>query len=175
MSPFLDIYLDVCLSQSQAELPSSLPLQSSSSLGTGKVLSHQEIADKLEDKDVRRAVEGRAGKRKRRSGAYETTILNDDNNHDGESTDDETRSLYREKESHVQKENLVEFVAPTLPAVVEGVGSALQRNSDGTVIAPRVRQKTGDKKVRYNLVIGNIQLTSLKSLRSVAGAARKRN
>lgn len=44
-------------SQSQAQLPSTLQLQSSATLGSGKTSSHKEQLDKLEDKQVRRTID----------------------------------------------------------------------------------------------------------------------
>jgi ATP-dependent RNA helicase DHX37/DHR1 len=103
--------------------------------------------DKLEDKEVRRAMEGRAGKRKRHTDVYEVTVRDDEGSQDGEIVADETFetvSLAGEEDSSVPKETIMHI---ELSSAV--VGSALQRNPDGTMIAPRVRQKTEGKKVRH--------------------------
>jgi HrpA-like RNA helicase len=57
-----------------------LHLQSSSTLGTGKVSTNKERLDKLEDKETRRAINGRRGKRKRNTDRFD--ILQADNDDD---------------------------------------------------------------------------------------------
>ncbi|OBZ71658.1 putative ATP-dependent RNA helicase PB1A10.06c, partial [Grifola frondosa] len=44
--------------KSQAQVSTALNLQSSSTLGTGRPATHQELLDKQEDKDIRRAMDG---------------------------------------------------------------------------------------------------------------------
>ncbi|KAJ8518483.1 hypothetical protein ONZ45_g4442 [Pleurotus djamor] len=53
------------LSKSQAELPSTLDLHTSSTLGTGKPTTHQDHLDQTEDRDIRRVLDGVSGSRKR--------------------------------------------------------------------------------------------------------------
>jgi ATP-dependent RNA helicase DHX37/DHR1 len=143
-------------SQTQAELPSSLPLQSSSSLGTGKVSTHQELLDKLEDKETRRAMEGRAGKRRRHGNAYEVMVPDDDDSSDVDLAGNGILGA-----AFVTAEDYPDVPKETVPSesaaataiesslAVAEVGSALQRNPDGTVVAPRIRQKTKATKVRH--------------------------
>ncbi|EUC63264.1 RNA helicase [Rhizoctonia solani AG-3 Rhs1AP] len=54
------------LAASQSDLPTSLHLGSSATLGTGKIISHAERLDKNEDLAVRKAFDGGSGRRKRR-------------------------------------------------------------------------------------------------------------
>ncbi|KAF8976944.1 hypothetical protein BDQ17DRAFT_1440885 [Cyathus striatus] len=68
-------------SKTQASLPSSL-LQSSSTLGTGRLATHEELQARSEDKDVKRALDGRLGKRKRHRDAYDVSGPLDDNDSD---------------------------------------------------------------------------------------------
>lgn len=57
------------LSQSQAQLKSTLHLQSSSTLGTGKHSTAHERIEKEEDRETRKIIEGKGlGKRKRGAG-----------------------------------------------------------------------------------------------------------
>lgn len=118
-------------SQSQAQLPSTIHFQSSSTLGTGKVTTHQDARDKLEDKEVRRALEGRSGKRKRQDGNYDVVEA------DSEDEDD------FDGDSEVAEPVISKPIVPSQPVV----GGALARNTDGTVIAPKIRQKSKNKKV----------------------------
>ncbi|KAG9315882.1 P-loop containing nucleoside triphosphate hydrolase protein [Chiua virens] len=57
------------LAQTQASIP-TLELQSSSTLGTGKTVSHRERLDKTEDVDVRRMMDGQTSKRRRRNSDF---------------------------------------------------------------------------------------------------------
>ncbi|KAH7337143.1 P-loop containing nucleoside triphosphate hydrolase protein [Rhizoctonia solani] len=54
------------LAASQSDLPTSLNLGSSATLGTGKIISHAQRLDKSEDLAVRKALDGGSGRRKRR-------------------------------------------------------------------------------------------------------------
>ncbi|KAG5648122.1 hypothetical protein DXG03_006076 [Asterophora parasitica] len=143
------------LAQTQAEIPSSLHLQTSSSLGTGKASTHQENFDRLEDKEVRRALDGRAGKRKRNDDVYAVLQA------DGEDSDEEDTDLACDadfdkdslsRNSTKPRETAAVIihdtgVQPVFPAAStsSAVGSALKRNPDGTVSAPKVRQKPKGK------------------------------
>lgn len=146
------------LRQTQAEIPSSLHLQTSSSLGTGKVSTHQERLERLEDRHVRRALDVNLGKRKRRGDTY--TVI--DPNLEG--TDSEEESLpdgRKNTKTSSSKEEIKDSEAlptrrsiatvidvstvPPAPLTCDAVGSALKRNPDGTVMAPKVRQKSKGK------------------------------
>ncbi|KAJ7044117.1 P-loop containing nucleoside triphosphate hydrolase protein [Mycena alexandri] len=113
------------LAQSQATLPSSLQLQSSATLGTGKSTTHRDRLDKLEDKETRRALDGRTGKRKRQDDSY--AVIGAE-----ESSDDEIN-----REDSALQISGPSSKPPTLSAPA-GVGSALQRNPDGSVVAPKI-------------------------------------
>ncbi|KAF8917814.1 P-loop containing nucleoside triphosphate hydrolase protein [Mucidula mucida] len=120
------------LSQTQAHIPDSLQLQSSSTLGTGRVSTHRERLDKLEDKDVRKALAGRSGKRKRNDN-YEVSLAEEDS--DGSESDVAMRRSSSRSKSPIASKD-THPVESTSSAVV---GSALQRNPDGTAVAPRIR------------------------------------
>ncbi|KAG6896275.1 hypothetical protein C0992_009398 [Termitomyces sp. T32_za158] len=141
------------LAQTQAEIPSSLHLQTSSSLGTGKVSTHQERQERLEDRQVRRALDVHLGKRKRKGDAY--TVIDPK----AESTDSEEESTPDGREEMetfpsaegIDKSEAILTKASTAtvieasarlpaPPPCDTVGSALKRNPDGTVMAPKVRQ-----------------------------------
>ncbi|KAG6910680.1 hypothetical protein DXG01_008724 [Tephrocybe rancida] len=147
------------LAQTQAEIPSSLFLQTSSTLGTGKATTHQERFERLEDKEVRRALEGRSGKRKR-DDTY--AVINADD--EDASSEDEILRSDQEETKASSSSNLANEPPreqPTPPTVVEvtnmlpvastssAVGSALKRNPDGTVVAPKVRSK-GKGKIAFS-------------------------
>ncbi|KAF5382586.1 hypothetical protein D9615_002788 [Tricholomella constricta] len=170
------------LAQTQAEIPSSLYLQTSSSLGTGKASTHQERFDRLEDKQVRRALDGRAGKRKRNDDVY-AVVPADEKGSDTEGEDfisdaDDERPSTNLKTSNVREEAAITTydtgVQPTLPvaSVSSSVGSALKRNPDGTVAAPKLRQKSKgkmafgswkDRKVKAGLIVEENSDTSFDS------------
>jgi len=124
-------------SQSQAQLPSSLQLQSSSTLGTGKASTHQQNLDKQEDKEVRHAL----GKRKRGKEDYD--VVEEDSEEDG-----------FEKSLDFYKTSQTTAEPPTspfqVPSVFPIIGSALQRNSDGSIPAPKVKPRSLNKKVCNN-------------------------
>ncbi|KAG7088421.1 hypothetical protein E1B28_012416 [Marasmius oreades] len=119
------------LSQSQAQIPSSLHLQSSSTLGTGKVRTHQETADRLEDKEVRRALDGRVGKRKR----HEVYDVID------ESDEDEGDHDLDVVEGNASKEFSATIISEKGSISEPTVGGALKRDANGNVLVPKVRQK----------------------------------
>ena len=148
--------LTIWFSQTQAEIPSSLQLQSSGSLGTGRAATHQDRLDRLEDKQVRRAMDGRAGKRKRHDDFNAVTHADEDSCSDDhllEATESsrppanksENVGLHLEP-STMKSASVVVNHQPVVSAPPV-VGSALQRNADGTLIMPKVRERKG-KKVR---------------------------
>lgn len=122
--------------QSQAALPTTLHLQSSATLGTGKATTHRDRLDKLEDKEIRRALDGRAGKRRRQDDSYAVTGPDVDMD-DEELEDDAPPPTQLSGPSN-----------PPVTSVPPAVGSALQRNPDGSVVAPRIIPKSREKKVR---------------------------
>ncbi|KAL0579130.1 putative ATP-dependent RNA helicase DHR1 [Marasmius crinis-equi] len=123
------------LSQSQAQIPSSLQLQSSSTLGTGRVRTHQEITDRVEDKEVRRALDGRTGKRKRHE-IFDVVDGSDDEGSDVSELADEAPS------KSAQISNVTANDTASQPVV----GGALKRDANGNVVAPKVRQPSQKNK-----------------------------
>ncbi|KAI5986162.1 P-loop containing nucleoside triphosphate hydrolase protein [Pisolithus albus] len=116
------------LAQTQATMP-SLELHSSSTLGTGKVTSNRQRVDKAEDLQVRRAMDGRAGKRRRRTSNYSGA--------DSESSDSE---LDHHPACEIDASSPKTAPAPVVSVSI--VGGALKRN-------PRVVKKEKGKKVTF--------------------------
>ncbi|KAL0961087.1 hypothetical protein HGRIS_006070 [Hohenbuehelia grisea] len=128
------------LSQSQAELPSTLGLQSTSTLGTGKASTHQERLDRLEDKAVRRALDGQLGKRKRAVDRYDVV-----DESDGSESDEARAGTLNERSQDEEDDQIAHMPSTSTPSEV---GSALHRNPDGSVVQARVRpKKSGPKSV----------------------------
>jgi len=154
----LFIYLFLtCGSQSQAQLPTTLHLQSSSTLGTGKASTNRERLDKLEDKETRRAIEGRAGKRKRDGDKYDVLHAGDDDDEDDDGIDIDTNGREKINIRRAGQPQAVAAHSESLPlttqptaSVSSSVGSALRRNPDGTLVAPRIAKKR-TKKVSITL------------------------
>lgn len=130
------------LSQSQAQISNTLHLQSSSTLGTGRVSTHRERLDKLEDIEVRKALDGRVGKRKRND-EYPVRNADEDDGDDTELYFERASPLEVEGDSEAKITHIVHAEASAQPtaSTSTAVGSALQRNPDGTVVAPRIRPK----------------------------------
>lgn len=149
-----------CNSQSQAKLPTTLHLQSSSTLGTGKASTHRDRLEKLEDKEARRAIEGRPGKRKRGGDIYD--ILRADN--DGDDDTDIGMSEQERINPHptVNAQQLSEFeivdssttssTTQPIASTSSPIGSALRRNPDGTIVSPQIKKRTNGKKVNIILL-----------------------
>lgn len=160
ITAFLNYFPLTFLSQTQAEIPSSLHLQTSSSLGTGKASTHRERFDRLEDKEVRRALDGRAGKRKRHDDVYAVTHPDNENSDeeedlarnqsDGEDTKHSSHKAQGQNLKVAVADPVIVFQPVTPVAAV--VGSALQRNADGTIMAPKIKQKVKRKKVSYETI-----------------------
>jgi ATP-dependent RNA helicase DHX37/DHR1 len=147
--------ISISYSESQAQLSSTLDLQSSSTLGTGVASTNKERLEKLEDKEVRRAIESRPGKRKR---------VNDNSTVvyplcSGESEDDDSDipispdgQLNVEMGITESEELLDDSLA--LHDELAAVGSALRRNEDGSIEAPKiVTKKSTGKKVLIALAV----------------------
>ncbi|KAK0464536.1 P-loop containing nucleoside triphosphate hydrolase protein [Desarmillaria tabescens] len=130
------------LSQSQAQITNTLHLQSSSTLGTGRASTHRERLDKLEDIEVRKALDGRAGKRKRND-EYAVTNVDEDDEDDTELFPGHTSPPEVETVAEAKITDVVhpESSAQPTASTSAAVGSALQRNPDGTVVAPKIRPK----------------------------------
>ena len=131
--------------QSQAELPSTLMLQSSSTLGTATALTNKDRLQKMEDKEVRQALRGGTGKRKR--GGERLDIPEDSHFED----DSDYEQVYPEDD------DMVSGMDTTQPGSVAGltsvsesttvVGSALRRNADGIAVPtkPSARKIKGNQ------------------------------
>ncbi|KAH7885390.1 P-loop containing nucleoside triphosphate hydrolase protein [Phlebopus sp. FC_14] len=155
------------LAQTQSSVP-SLALQSSSTLGTGRALSHRELLDKTEDLEVRRSMDGRSGVRRRQRSDF--TVLDPD---ESESDESELNGMSAEPGT-----SITNTVGPTEIPVVDVstslavpeksfhssvVGGALKRNPDGTILAPRIVKKEKGKKTTF-------QIWKRKPSRPVPGA-----
>ncbi|KAJ7573380.1 P-loop containing nucleoside triphosphate hydrolase protein [Mycena floridula] len=113
--------------ESQAQLPSCVNLHSSSMLGSGKTLSHRELQEKSEDKEVRNALDGKSRKRKRRGDQFVVS------------------EAFDEDESEEEEEAVdVEIVDLTdQPRATPAVGSALRNPLDSARSEPKAKnQKT---------------------------------
>ncbi|KAG1852016.1 P-loop containing nucleoside triphosphate hydrolase protein [Suillus tomentosus] len=145
------------LAQTQAQT-SSLDLQSSSTLGTGATYTARECQEKLEDKEVRHAMEGHPNKRRRRHNDF--TIHEYGDSEDGSDAMDGIGFVERadqtpeqhdehEHEGPVTKEFFTDPpTASTVSQPAEStftVGGALKRNPDGSVVAPLVVNKKNAK------------------------------
>jgi ATP-dependent RNA helicase DHX37/DHR1 len=137
--------------KSQAQLPTTLHLQSSSTLGTGKVSTNKERLDKLEDKEIRRALEGRAGKRKRGEDRFDILHVDDADDDDDDGSEvwgdlEMGREGKPEQQATVDAPKAVEVdfesTSQHMTSEPSVVGSALRRNLDGSVTAPRIATKS---------------------------------
>ncbi len=143
---------DLFARQTQLQLSSTF-LQPSSTLGSRKILTNQELQENAESKLVRRALEGRTGGKRRRDGIDEP--MDSDDPDDGIAEPDGSR------QSPVIIPNDEENEGPETvqdgPVIREigGVGSALRRNADGTV--PAVNHVGMQKKVSSYLKLLNTQ------------------
>lgn len=154
----IDLHTHRIGSKSQAELSSTLQLHSSSALGTGKPQTHQDRLDQAEDKDVRRAMGHTqpTGKRRKRNGGF-TGVADDDDGSEEDIALNEGSTSYMAvddvpdmKEGSSKDRPVVIVDSAVIAPVAEQadksggtVGSALQRNADGTVVAPRILKKKG--------------------------------
>ncbi|KZT73805.1 P-loop containing nucleoside triphosphate hydrolase protein [Daedalea quercina L-15889] len=146
------------LSKSQAQLSAALQLQSSATLGTGKASTHKDILDKQEDKGVRRAMDGATRKGKRGRGkpvnvpAYGSDETESDDEvgvlNDGEPNEDTQGDVGTSRENPVvivdTGFSTTQSLSPeerSAPASVAQVGSALKRNADGSVVAPKISKR----------------------------------
>nr|VWP00591.1 N/A [Ganoderma boninense] len=144
------------LSKSQAQASSALNLQSSATLGTGKATTHQHRLDQLEDKEVRRALDGRGGKgRRRRDNNPSLAGASDDEGDADDRMDVDVLDEHKDVQEGMSRskpvvivdsgfsttvhspEPQLESLSPTLVTV----GSALKRNADGSVATPRISNR----------------------------------
>ncbi|KAF9534476.1 P-loop containing nucleoside triphosphate hydrolase protein [Crepidotus variabilis] len=137
------------LVKTQASMESSV-LQSSSTLGTGKTLTHEELQEKVEDKFVRKRLLKDNGKRKRR-------VENSDDEDTQEEDSNPPLPGYSTRKGVVEIASPVDLLETEInPPSTSGeamvtetpsIGSALQRNTDGSFVTPRVGQKSKRKKM----------------------------
>ncbi|VDC00770.1 unnamed protein product [Peniophora sp. CBMAI 1063] len=133
------------LSKSQAELPSTLALQSSATLGTGRVTTHSTLQARAEDRQVRRAMDGVVS-RKRKRGSVEVRAASGSESESGDeemvASGVEEMDVDGDEEPGHSAENpvvVVEDYGPAPPPAKQPtVGGALKRNADGSIAAPKV-------------------------------------
>lgn len=162
-------------SQSQAQLPNTVHLHSSSTLGTGRVTSHRERLDKLEDKEIRHALDGTTGKRKRTHDVFLVADADIDEDEDLEPNDSEHSSAARKPSHDVEIVDLTEVSGSGAVASTSATGSALRKNPDGTVVQPQVRPKSQKNKVLLLSHLKQPPLLTLHSQPSPAGRRRGHN
>ncbi|KAI0662646.1 P-loop containing nucleoside triphosphate hydrolase protein [Cubamyces menziesii] len=150
------------LSKSQAQASAALQLKSSATLGTGKPSTHLSRLEKQEDLEVKRAMDGRTGrgKRRRHNGAN-FPVENDSDESDEE--EDTKMDVDGHDEGAGGDEDVPEGTSRSKPVVIvdsgfsttvqspepevkvtvlpSAVGSALRHNPDGTVVAPKISKK----------------------------------
>ncbi|KIY49650.1 P-loop containing nucleoside triphosphate hydrolase protein [Fistulina hepatica ATCC 64428] len=134
------------LVQTQAQIPDSHVLQSSATLGTARIQSHLELAERTEDRGMRRAL------KRRRIDYIDDGDVNDVPN--DEMSVDESRYNGAVGGSGGPSANGHGSEAP-LPTTEQGqapplapstrdsptIGSALRRNPDGSTIAPAIKKR----------------------------------
>ncbi|KAI6044780.1 P-loop containing nucleoside triphosphate hydrolase protein [Pisolithus marmoratus] len=141
------------LAQTQATMP-TLELHSSSMLGTGKVTSNRQQLNKAEDLQVRRVMEGRAGKRRRQvmdySGIDSESGDSELDNHLGCGIDAPSpKTTPTPVVSVVDYSSSLTAPKKDVQHPPSVVGGALKRNADGTVVQPRVVKKEKGKKTAF--------------------------
>ncbi|KAH9065425.1 P-loop containing nucleoside triphosphate hydrolase protein [Lactarius vividus] len=131
------------LAKSQADLPNTLQLYSSSTLGAAKTATVQDRLDRLEDKNVRRALHSR----QRKAGRFTDVAESDDSDEAADDFHSEKDS--KEGQGDAQPRGPV-VVVDSLSTTTKKqevptptVGSALRRNADGSVAKARIMKKKG--------------------------------
>ncbi|CDO72409.1 hypothetical protein BN946_scf184977.g108 [Trametes cinnabarina] len=117
------------LSKSQAHGSAALQLQSSATLGTGKPSTHLHRLEKEEDLEVKRAVDGRAGKRKRRP--RNDTLLLAVSDSDGSDADAQDAQMDIDREEVVtnERDDVQEGMSREKPVVVVDSGFSTRMQS----------------------------------------------
>ncbi|EIN12593.1 P-loop containing nucleoside triphosphate hydrolase protein [Punctularia strigosozonata HHB-11173 SS5] len=142
------------LAKSQADFPESLHLQSSSTLGTGKAITHEETIARQEDKEIRHALYGAKG-RKRTRELYASSESGSDEDIAHESHDTGGPEAIGSSRSNpvivVDEGSSIKGGKPSDSIATMTIGSALARKADGTLVAPRVvaRKSKGGKKLNF--------------------------
>lgn len=124
-------------------MPNTLRLYSSSTLGAGKTATVQDRLDRLEDKDVRRALHSR----QRKPGRFVDIAESDGS--DGSADDSHSENFSKEGQGDASPRGPV-VVVDSLSATMKKqemlaptVGSALKRNADGSIAKARIVKKKG--------------------------------
>ena len=138
-------------------MPSTALLQSSSSLGSRKMLSFDDRLANAEDLEVRKRLDGRVGRKRRRLDSNLASV-----NDDEAEVDDSTKASDQES-GEEQSETVPPVVEPLRiperephsrpahpPHVPQpsDVGSALRRNADGSVVTPVVVKRKNKRKTQ---------------------------
>ncbi|KAJ3513040.1 hypothetical protein NLJ89_g3170 [Agrocybe chaxingu] len=133
------------LAKTQASLSSSL-LQSSSTLGTGKALTHKELQEKAEDSFVKKSLLGQTGKRKRHQDVFDVQVADEEEEFspdEGEEIPDQHNVDAAPHDLPLETSVVVDESSSLTPAKSAATaGSALQRNPDGSAVAPKVRPRS---------------------------------
>ncbi|KAI0768467.1 P-loop containing nucleoside triphosphate hydrolase protein [Trametes elegans] len=153
------------LSKSQVQGSAALNLQSSATLGTGKASTHRNRLEKEEDLEVKRAMDGRANKGKRRRLNEPLIPLIGDSDDSDVDLKDTKMDVGARSDSVHEDEDVQEGMSRSKPVVIVdsgfsttvqspetdhpapapsniAVGSALRHNPDGTVVAPKISKRT---------------------------------
>jgi ATP-dependent RNA helicase DHX37/DHR1 len=126
-------------------------LYSSSTLGTGKTATAQGRLDKVEDKEVRRAVHSRQRRDTRFADVAESDsdeeAVNDSHTHSphadsGGETIDDGAGASSQGQVVIVRTSPISTRKHDASASVH-VGSALQRNADGSTVEPRIMKRKG--------------------------------
>ncbi|CAE6445157.1 unnamed protein product [Rhizoctonia solani] len=138
------------LAASQSDLPTSLNLGSSATLGTGKIISHAERLDKSEDLAVRKAFDGGSGRRKRRR--LDPSIHGDEDEDDsGSGTDSDA-----DGEEEAPELGPVSSVPTNAPAK-STLGSALASSGPPRIIPRKKKPGVSRKLNAWNPALYNAQ------------------
>lgn len=138
-------------------------------MGTGKVATHQEQQEKAENALIKKALLGQSGKRKRHQDVY--AVHDHDSEVDEEEENDKFSVVQEERPTAKRRRSTSPPSGPT-PSnkiiVVDNsandiqskseknqpvMGSALQRNADGSIVAPKIRMRSKGKQVRPHSII----------------------
>ena len=132
-------------------------LYSSASLGTGKLSTHQQLQEKAEDREIRKAFVGLTGKRKRHQdhfhihGHDEDDDVSEAESHPQRLEEEQSTGTFTEQDANAiisQTDPVQSQSKPrSLPVVV---GSALQRNPDGSAVAPKIHAKSEKQVLLFN-------------------------
>ncbi|KAG9013562.1 putative ATP-dependent RNA helicase DHR1 [Tulasnella sp. 427] len=133
------------LAKTQEEVD-HLQLQSSSTLGSAKPMTHLQRLAVAEDQEVRRAIDTRDGRQRRRRRTMPVVDENASSSHESSSRSDNSEEINDESSWKGIGDSEDESMGDAVPQTVSAtpttsacqVGSALRRNPDGSVSAPKV-------------------------------------